>query len=343
MDMVLYSLMKQKIEDAPNTQVDNVGGYELRFVDSIPITRDANTIYIVMGEGRDGDRIVVGKQSVQNILFGDYMIDYGILNGNVFLDRYDFLRGLIRVVFTSETSIDDGYLDCATTVEGEKVDSLIITGKIKGRSHIERMNYYGRSMSSGNIVTEINRTMCGLPNGEGDVFDVLSGVYTNATISDTIDERITWTNVGLYGDYREFRATGYTGFIQPIYLTSSGVFNSENIVILNSENAFANNDFEVIGYQDDRTNKQCIYVGSSLLKVRILNSLLDTSSSSSLAKAMQKYLTENPITITMTRANPIIEQLAEPQELRTFDEVTQVRLEFEGDNPVIIAKVPIKE
>lgn len=343
MDMVLYSLMKQKIEESPDTQVDNIGGYELRFVDSIPTTRDANTIYIVMGEGQDGDGIVVGKQSVQNILFGDYMIDYGILNGNVFLDRYDFLRGLVRVVFTSENNVDYGHLDCATTVEGEKVDSLIITGAIKGRSHIEKMNYYGRSMSSGNIVTEINRTMCGLPNGEGDVFDVLSGVYTNATISDTIDERITWTNVGLYGDYREFRAAGYSGFVQPLYLTSSGVFDSANVVTLNSENAFANNDFEVVGYQDDRTDKQCIYVGSSLLKVRILNSLLDTSSSSTLAKAMQKYLTENPITITMTRVVPIVEQLAEPQELTTFEEVTQVKLEFEGDNPVIIAKVPIKE
>lgn len=346
MDMVLYSLIKKEIENTPKDKVDNIEGYEIRFVNDIPETREANTIYFVIGEGQEGDRIFIGQQGISNIIVGDHMIDYGILNGNVFLDRYDFLRGLTRVIFSSLNSGVDGYLECSVTVEGEKVDSLVISGNIKGESNIKSIDYYGKSMGTSeaqHIITDVNKVIYGLPDGSGDNFNVLTGEFTQETITDVIDSRITWLNVGLYGDYREFRINGYSGFVKPAYITYSGSFNTDEIQTFTTNNAYANNGFEVIGSSDDRTNKACIYVSSALIKVRVLNSELDTANTSTLAKAMQKYVAEHPITITMKRKVPIVEQIAEPKELLTFDEVTQIEVNFEGDNPIITAKVPIKE
>ena len=40
MDMALYSMFKNKIANTPTKQVDNVGGYEIRFVDDIPEVRE---------------------------------------------------------------------------------------------------------------------------------------------------------------------------------------------------------------------------------------------------------------------------------------------------------------
>ncbi len=346
MDMVLYALIKKEIENTPKDKVSSVGGYEISFVNSIPENRGANTIYFVMGEGQEGDRIYIGQQGITNIIVGDHMIDYGILDGNVFLDRYDFLRGLTRVIFSSLGNGIDGYLECSVTVDGEKVDSLVVSGGVKGESTVKSVDYYGKSMTTSeerHIITDVNKIMFGLPDGTGDSFDVLTGEFTQIAITDVIDSRITWLNVGLYGDYREFRINGYSGFIKPIYMTYSGTFNSDEIELFTVDNAYANNGFEVIGSSDDRANKACIYVSSALIKVRVLNSELDTANTSTLAKAMQKYIAEHPINIVMKLKNPVIEQIAEPKELLTFNEVTQIEVDYEGDNPVITAKLPIKE
>ena len=88
MDMVLYSLMKNKINNTPTGQVDNVGGYEIRFVEILPTERDKNTLYFVLGEYKVGDKINIGGKGLDKVVFNDSIIDFGILNGNVFLDKY---------------------------------------------------------------------------------------------------------------------------------------------------------------------------------------------------------------------------------------------------------------
>lgn len=340
MDMVLYSLIQKEIKDFPKDRFVKVGGYEIRFVSEIPKVREENTIYFVMGEGQSEDNIYIGKQGIVNIVFNDYMIDYGILNGNVFLDRYDLLRKIIRTDFTNDT----GYLDCRTTPYGEKVDKLIITGATKGESIVSNVKFYGKTLDTTEneeaIITSVNKTMYGLPNGEGDSFNVLTGEYTQETIVDVIDARVTWSNVALYGDYREFSIDGYLGFVKPAYLTYSGFFNSNEVEVFTKENAYSNSGFEIISASDNRDNKACVFVSRSTIKVRVLNSELDTSSTT-LAKAMQKYIAEHPITIVMTRKVPIVEKIAEPQELKTYNGYTKIRIEFEGDAPIITAKVPI--
>ena len=147
MDMVLYALIKGKIGNMPQ-DVAKFGEYKIYFVNDIPNIRESNAIYFVIGEGHEGDQIFIGKQGISNIIVGDHMIDYGILNGSIFLDRYDFLRGLTRVIFTSLNSGIDGYLECSVTVDGEKIDSLLISGNTNGESNIKSIDYYGYSIST---------------------------------------------------------------------------------------------------------------------------------------------------------------------------------------------------
>lgn len=345
MDMVLYALIKGKIENIPQDEV-KIGDYKIFVVNEIPSTRESDAIYIVIGECQENDQIFIGKQGISNIVVGDHMVDYGVLNDSVFLDRYDFLRGLTRVVFTSLNSGIDGYLECSVTVDGEKIDSLLISGNTNGESNIKSIDYYGDSIVTSqeeHIIIEVNQVVHMLPDGSEDVYNVLTGELIESTVADVIDSRITWTNVGLYGDYREFRMSSYSGFVKPAYLTYSGGFNSNEIEVFTSSNAYANNGFEVLGASDSKANKACIYVSNGLIMVRVLNSELKDTSASGLAKSMQAYIAEHPINIVMKRKTPITTKVSEPIELYTFDNITQIEVDYEGDAPIITAKVPIKK
>ena len=75
MDMALYSMFKNKIANTPTKQVDNVGGYEIRFVDDIPEVRDEGYLYFVLGESNVGDKIRVGGKGLVAIVCGDTMVD----------------------------------------------------------------------------------------------------------------------------------------------------------------------------------------------------------------------------------------------------------------------------
>lgn len=345
MDMVLYSLIKRKAKEI-ESQIDSVGGYKIRFVNDIPTTVEDNTIYFIIGEGQEDDLIAIGQLGLSNIVFNNHMIDYMVLNGNTILNRYDSLRGLTRATFTSLGSGINGYLECSPTIDGEKIDSLLISGNTKGESNIKSIDYYGYSISTNkdeHTIIEVNQVVHMLPDGSEDVYNVLTGELIESTVADVIDSRITWTNVGLYGDYREFRMSSYSGFVKPAYLTYSGGFNSNEIEVFTSSNAYANNGFEVLGASDSKANKACIYVSNGLVMVRVLNSELNDTSSSGLAKSMQAYIAEHPINIVMKRKTPITTKVSEPIELYTFDNITQIEVSYEGDAPIITAKVPIKK
>lgn len=345
MDMVLYSLIKRKAKEI-ESQIDSVGEYKIRFVNDIPTTVEDNTIYFIIGEGQEDDLIAIGQLGLSNIVFNNHMIDYMVLNGNTILNRYDSLRGLTRVIFTSLNSGIDGYLECSVTVDGEKIDSLLISGNTNGESNIKSIDYYGHSIATSqeeHIIIEVNQVVHMLPDGSEDVYNVLTGELIESTVADVIDSRITWTNVGLYGDYREFRMSSYSGFVKPAYLTYSGGFNSNEIEVFTSSNAYANNGFEVLGASDSKTNKACIYVSNGLIMVRVLNSELKDTSSSGLAKSMQAYIAEHPINIVMKRKTPKTTKVSEPIELHTFDNITQIEVSYEGDAPIITTKVPIKK
>ena len=60
MDMVLYALIKGKIENMPQDEV-KIGDYKIFFVNEIPSTRESNAIYFVIGNGQENDQIFIGK------------------------------------------------------------------------------------------------------------------------------------------------------------------------------------------------------------------------------------------------------------------------------------------
>ena len=73
MDMVLYALLKGKIDEqtlSSTGKVDKVGDYEIRIVDSIPDVKEENYIYIVTRTAKPKDTMVVGGKGVECILCG---------------------------------------------------------------------------------------------------------------------------------------------------------------------------------------------------------------------------------------------------------------------------------
>ena len=49
MDMVLYSLIKKEIDNAPLSKVESVDGNKIEFVDALPSNLEENTLYFVLG------------------------------------------------------------------------------------------------------------------------------------------------------------------------------------------------------------------------------------------------------------------------------------------------------
>ena len=80
MDMALYSLVKNKIKETPKNQVDKVGNYEIRFVNSELEATEQDTLYFVLGDFSISDKFIVGGKGVVSVIFNGEYIDYGILN-----------------------------------------------------------------------------------------------------------------------------------------------------------------------------------------------------------------------------------------------------------------------
>ena len=210
MDMVLYSMIKKEIDETPKDKVDNVGGYEIRFVDSIPTTRNANTIYFIMGESKDADKIAIGKQGLSNIVIGDHIVDFGMLNGNVFLDRYDDNRDIHRELFDVTTEP----IVCTNSAPYE-IKKFILKGN--GAGDVV-------SILLGEQSVWIGKTMLGVYDGVTDELNMITGMYTQRLETATITDKIIWQHIGLTSDgFREFKATSYSGS-KPSFLKTNGLF-----------------------------------------------------------------------------------------------------------------------
>lgn len=327
MDMVLYALLKKEMEETPKDKVDNVGGYEIRFVNSIPSLRESNTIYFVMGEGKDTDKIVIGKQGVSHIIFENTVLDYAVLNNSVFLDRYDDNRHIHRELFDVTT-------EPIVCEDSAPYDLHIFT--IKGNGVGDVM-----SITFGNEMVQVGKTMIGVYDGVTDELDMLSGIFTQRMATTTINEKITWQNIGVTSDgYREYKAIGYTGS-KPLILKTNGSFDTNNFKPITKENSFITDSTFVTTVTGD-VGKECVYYNNGSLFLRIDSSKVSTGSGTTYTSSLQTYLKYNPITIHLSLANEVVEQLLEPKNYVALDGTTEIDINYYNDCPRTIVEFPVR-
>lgn len=319
MDMVLYSLMKKQIEATPKDQVDNVDGYEIRFVTSAPSKTEDKTIYFVMGTGSDKDRIVIGKQGLKQIIADNAIIDFGVLNGNTFFNRFDDNRGIVRQLFDVTTQP----IICSNSVE---YDINLFNVKGNGASHLT-------SISLGDRVMIVDKELLGVYNGNSDEVDVVKHKYIKRVNSTIIDNKITWASSGTSGNYRIFRASSYSGG-KPDILKTNGLFDDGKYLPIDKQNSMITSSTFVTTTSDD-VNKECVYVSNNVLYLRIDSTKANSNSS------LQTYLKNNPITIYLTMVDEVVEDL-EPISLTAYNGTTEISLEYTGDCPRTVVEIPTK-
>lgn len=328
MDMVLYTLLKKEIEETPEDKVDNVGGYEIRFVSSIPTTREDNTIYFVIGEGKDDDSIFIGQQGVSNIIIGDYAVDFATLNGTTFLDRYDNNRHIHRELF----DVIEGTIVRENTAPYE-IHKFIIKGN--GVGDLLSVKFNGKT-------TLLEKTMIGVYDGVTDELNMLDGVFVKRMDSTVINEKITWQNIGITSDgYREYKAIGYTGS-KPMILKTNGMFDTNNFKPITKENSFITDSTFVTTVAGD-VSKECVFYNNGSLFLRIESSKVTTGGGVTYASSLQSFLKYNPITIHLNLANEITEQVFESKPIIAQDGTTEVEINYYNSCPRIIIELPVRD
>lgn len=329
MDMVLYSMFKNKIANTPSNQVDNVGGCEIRFVEDLPNIRESKTLYIVLGDYKDGDKINVGGRGIEKIVFENTIIDYGILNGNVFLNKFDYNRGITRKYMISNNG---NYI-----VLNGTVNVPILDFTITGQDNISYVN----SVTVSNTKILINKYFSGLDKG-ADCLDLTTGVFTKAMEACVIDSTLEWRYVADYGNYIGLKCTGYSKN-KPIFLTSNGLYNQTECMDINSNNAFTVNTNFIVGFTN---SNECIYVNNGSLLVRVSKDHI-SNANSTYGVSFSNYLKENPFVVAVKRVNPTQETIlsvAQAQPIMASEGLTMISIDCKDEaKPILEVKLPIKE
>lgn len=353
MDMVLYSLLKNKISEVPKDKVNNVDGNKIEFVDTLPNPLEENTLYFVLGEYNAKDKINVGGRGVQCIVYNGNYIDYGILNGNQFFNGYDFNRGIVR----SErvVSTDGDTIICENTV-AENINYMMIKGQTKlddnglivgANSYLSTLFFSkdGSVNSDEEYYININKYFNALANGMMDTLDMTTGVYTQALTTEEINGNLTWEYKGIYGDYMEFKIKNY-GNTKPLYLNYYMLYNTEELMELTEENAFIFNSDFVIASLSNRNDKNCIYVYNGSLYLRIHKDLVNNSTSYALN--LKTYLTSNPIKFSVGRLFPkqetilsITDKIHRHGGLKAMDGATYIISNVQNSFPIIEVEFPV--
>ena len=349
MDMVLYSLIKKEIDNAPLSKVESVDGNKIEFVDVLPSNLEENTLYFVLGEYNGKDKINVGGRGIQCIVYNGEYIDYGILNNNRFFSGYDFNRGYERVL---RTSTDGTYITVDNTV-AETINYFMIKGQTKVNENGEVIS--GDSFRQTISVSEdgpvndippeyyinINKYFNALPNGMADTLDMTTGVYTQVLETASINGDLAWQHIYPYGEYREFKVKSFINN-KPSYLLSNSLYNSTELMEINENNAFTINSIFTVASPSTCANKNCIYTNNGALLIRIHNDLIKNGTT--YVSGLQNYLKDNPIVFSVGRLVPKEETIlavANNLPLMAMEGQTTVGVQSDTSHPLIEVELPV--
>lgn len=118
-------------------------------------------------------------------------------------------------------------------------------------------------------------------------------------ITFTIDGSYKWKNSTLVGDYREFRCTGFE--VQPEFLTDECLYNNELYMDFNNVNVKVLDDSDFTINSKSEPNGECVFVSNGILYIHIAADKVSTGGGTTYAKSFKKYLTENPITLSIRK------------------------------------------
>lgn len=114
-----------------------------------------------------------------------------------------------------------------------------------------------------------------------------------------IDGNYKWKNSTLVGDYREFRCTGFE--VQPEFLTDECLYNNELYMNFNDVNVKVLDDSDFTINSKSEPNGECVFVSKGIFYIHIASDKVSTGRGTTYAKSFKKYLTENPITLSIRK------------------------------------------
>ena len=335
MDMALYSLVKKKIKETDKKQIDKVGDYEICFVNSEKKATEQNTLYFVLGNLNLNDTIIVGHNSIVSIIFNGVYIDYGILNGNIFLNKFDYIRNYERLSLTSSNGT---MIDVQNTA-----NTPILDFSIEGQNDISYVNniVLSNADDSLNRTIEINDYFIGTSDGINKL-DLITGEYSKDYVVGVIDGTLKWTSATLYNDYRQFKCNGYTD--KPEFLNYQKLYDSDVCMPLISDNVVVKSNSNFVIADNDR-NRNCIYVDNKALYIRIEETVFADKGSMAYNAFLQKYLTEHPIVFAVKKVNPTIEtklSIANEQPINAYEGETKISINCADETyPIVNVELPI--
>ena len=348
MDMVLYSLFKDKISELPKDKVNSVNENKIEFVNALPDLLEENTLYFVLGEYNAKDKINIGGRGVQCIVYNGNYIDYGILNGNRFFNGYDYNRGYERVL---KTSVNGQYIITENTV-AETINYFMVKGQtrvnengeiVSGDSFLKTISISEDGTVNNDIeyYININKYFNALPNGMMDTLDMTTGVYKQVLETTSINGDLVWQHVYLYGDYREFKVKSFVNN-KPSYILSNGLYNNRELMEINEDNAFTIDSIFTVASPTTCDGKNCIYTNNGALFIRIHNDLVKNGTS--YTSELKKYLTDNPIVFSVGRLVPKEETVlavANNLPLMAMEGKTTVGLQSNNSHPLLEVELPV--
>lgn len=114
-----------------------------------------------------------------------------------------------------------------------------------------------------------------------------------------IDGNYKWKNSTLVGDYREFRCTGFE--VQPEFLTDECLYNNELYMDFNDVNVKVLDESDFTINSKSEPNGECVFVSNGIFYIHIASDKVSTGGGTTYAKSFKKYLTENPITLSIRK------------------------------------------
>jgi hypothetical protein len=322
MDVILYSLLKNKIANTDDEKITSVGDYGIEIVDSIPTTREANTIYFVRREVKSDDKLVLGGKGLQCIVYNDIMLGMGVLNGNVFFEGYDFLNNVERILVEAT----DGLLIHEFT-KPLKIKGMTMTG----RTLIEEEKI--RKCYIDNIDGMPVRKECYTsPRGLTDVLDMDSKTLSRKVQKVTFDGALNWRVLYTVNGITTFRIVSFT--TKPTFLTNGSLYNSA-LQLPSTETAIADSGVTV----GNLSGVECTYISNSVVYLCLNTTNRGIQGN---AEALKTYLTSNPITMIVEYKETQIEVLEDlPDEIIAKEEGIRCETEENAILPIIMAYLPV--
>ena len=114
-----------------------------------------------------------------------------------------------------------------------------------------------------------------------------------------IDGNYKWKNSTLVGDYREFRCAGFE--VQPEFLTDECLYDNELYMDFNDVNVKVLDDSDFTINSKSEPNCECLFVSKGIFYIHIASDIVSTGRGTTYAKSFKKYLTENPITLSIRK------------------------------------------